>query len=66
MAQGSGEKPSRASDFDLAVKGKKLFCAELKEFLEESSFPYEVDIVLWEELSKELQEKILSQGEKWI
>ena len=59
-------KPSRISDFDLAVKGESLLCAELKEFLEESTFPYEVDVVPWEALSEELREEILSQGEKWI
>ncbi|OAG27093.1 nucleotidyltransferase family protein [Thermodesulfatator autotrophicus] len=59
-------KPMRASDFDLVIKGPSYIISELREFLEESTFPYEVDVVWWEELSDELRKKILTQGEKWI
>ncbi len=59
-------RPMRASDFDLVVKGQSQLASLLREFLEESTFPYEVDVVLWEELSDELRQKILTEGEKWI
>ncbi len=55
-----------ASDFDLAVKGEGGVIRRLAEYLEESTFPFEVDIVAWEELPEKLRRKIEREGEKWL
>ncbi len=55
-----------ASDFDLAVKGEEKSIRRLAEFLEESTFPFEVDVVGWEELPEGLREKIQKEGERWL
>ena len=59
-------KPWRGSDFDLAVEGNPKTLMHLKEFLEESTFPFEVDVVSLSEVDKRLKCKILEKGERWI
>lgn len=59
-------KPWRGSDFDLAVEGDRKTLGRLKEFLEESTFPFEVDVVPLSEVEEPLKQKILEKGEKWI
>jgi len=55
-----------ASDFDLAVKGEKRRIRELSEYLEESTFPFEVEVIPWNELPEDWREKIEREGERWI
>ena len=59
-------RPGYASDFELAVKGESQCIRELSAYLEESTFPFEVEVAAWNELPEEWREKIEKEGERWI
>ncbi|HBQ20451.1 MAG: hypothetical protein A2Z91_04945 [Deltaproteobacteria bacterium GWA2_38_16] len=60
-------KTSRLSDIDIAISSLKPLdsakMAFMKEYFEESNFPYSVDLVDLSRVSKVFREKILQEGD---
>lgn len=65
---GSGLRKNRFGDIDLGFLGKikKSSVCKLKEKFEESTFPYKVDIVNFNKVSKQFKDNILEDKILWI
>jgi predicted nucleotidyltransferase len=60
---------SSSSDYDFAVDcGRKIersILVSLKEMFEDSTFPYRVDIVDFNNVSKTMKDQIIKYGKEW-